>query len=146
MATLSKNIKNKNVYGIIFSVIIVAVVIVLIFAFNSKGINVSVLDNLTISAPMVSKEIAYSDIATVQLTDAVPSSTRTNGYGGVKISSGQFKCDAFGFYTRATYNDTKKYIVIKLNDGHYIVVNLKTADDTIQIYNQLSEKLYAKNS
>ncbi len=141
MASLTKSIKNKDIAGIIISVAILAVVIVVIFAFNSKGITVDVSDTLKISAPMVSLDISYSDIAFAQLNDAIPKSSRTNGYGGVKISSGQFKCDAFGSYTRATYNDTQKYIVLKLNNGNYIVFNLQTADETSALYDKIQEKL-----
>jgi len=114
-----------------------------IFFFVSWGsVSVSMDDDrLSVNAPMLSRHVDYDNIVSVELRDNVDAGTRTNGFGGMNVSSGSFRNDEFGNYDRACYTSVRTYIVVTPADGRVLVFNQNSIDRTVEIYNELLTRI-----
>lgn len=107
----------------------------------SGDVSVEVNDkSLRVSGFMSSSTfIDYDDIESVEIADKIESSSRVGGFGGFKVSTGNFLNDEFGKYKRYTYNDLDTYVVIKTKDK-YVVFNMSNEKDTEKYYERILEK------
>lgn len=132
---------RRIVYGV--TVAIVAVVAVIVAASLFSGhVDVSMDDDsVTIDATMMHEDILYSDIGSVELRENMDYGTRVGGYGGLDVSSGNFRNDEFGRYRLAVHNDTSPCIVLHLTDGGVVVFNLDGDEATRTFYAELSDRV-----
>jgi len=122
----------------------IPVLIVLVTVFFVAGMgSVTVTmddDRLRVDAPMVDRTISYDDIISAELRYDLDPGTRTGGFGGTYISSGNFRNGEFGTYTLAIYKNVQAYIVI--NDGHRIMAfNQNSVERTVEIFNELKLRI-----
>lgn len=134
---------KRIVYGVAGIIIAVAAVIVVASLYGGHADVSMDDDSVTIDATMMHADIHYSDIASVELRDDMDYGTRIGGYGGLDISSGNFRNDEFGRYRLAVHNDTSSCIVLHLNGGGTVVFNLDGEDATRTFYGELSDRVTA---
>ena len=65
---------------------------------------------------------------------------RTNGISTDEYCRGNFKSKEYGKCRVYIYNKSKPYIIVKLKNN-YFIYNEETKDETMNVYNQLIEKL-----
>lgn len=132
--------KVVKIGSIVFTLIILAGIGGLLFA---GDVNVSVDKNaVEINAFMaLGSSVDYTDIKEVYLSDDVHHGSRVGGFGGLKISSGNFENDKYGRYKLYAYNDNDTFIVVKTNEDKYIVFNQSSQKDTEKVYESILEKV-----
>ncbi|WP_273477336.1 DUF3784 domain-containing protein [Faecalicoccus acidiformans] len=133
----SKIIKRGS---LIFTLIVLAGIGGLLFA-GDVNVNVGE-DSVEVNAFMAGgSTIKYSDVEEIYLSDDVDFGSRVGGFGGLKISSGNFENDQFGRYKLYVYNDNDSLIVLKTKEDQYIVFNLQSQKDTEKVYESIAEKV-----
>lgn len=65
---------------------------------------------------------------------------RTNGFGNLKYTMGNFRNDIFGDYIRYTHASCHSYVVVSIS-GKIVVVNGANDAETKEIYQRISEKV-----
>lgn len=132
--------KVVKIGSIVFTLIILAGIGGLLFA---GDVNLSVGKNaVEINAFMASgSSVDYTDIKEVYLSDDVHHGSRVGGFGGLKISSGNFENDKYGRYKLYAYNDNDTFIVVKTNEDKYIVFNQSSQKNTEKVYESILEKV-----
>ena len=88
-------------------------------------------------------EVSYSDIEKITyapegIKDG-ESNRRTNGFGNLKMSMGEFYNNRFGDYIRYTFNDCRACVILQAG-GEIIVINGKDPVSTEKIYSILEAK------
>lgn len=138
------NLANKKgkfaTYGI---GIIVAIFMTPIFInnilmdFSNHKINID-KENRIISVDYPSYDYSFNidDIEGVELVGKVSFKMRVNGIGTEEYSRGSFKAEEYGRCKVYIYNESRPYIVVKLNDN-YFIYNEKTKKETIRIYHEI---------
>lgn len=134
--------KGRNTKITILSIVSVAVVLIGVFFFIGSGsVNATLTDDiLKVEAPMVGESIQVDDISNVEWRDSFDNGRRVGGFGGTDISSGNFQNDEFGRYTLASYNSVPGHIVVHYSGG-VLVFNLDSEEKTVQMFNDLQERL-----
>lgn len=84
--------------------------------------------------------VAYEDITSAELLDAMEVGRRTNGLGSPKLCGGNFRNDEFGDYLLYAYTKCHTYIAL-YTDGKTVVVNDSTPEKTKELYGQILDKL-----
>ncbi len=84
--------------------------------------------------------IAYDDIEAIEYREDFVAGTRVMGYGSPRLSMGVFQNEEFGNYTRYAYTRCKAAVVLTV-DGKRVVVNGKNAEETMAIYETLTERI-----
>ncbi len=84
-------------------------------------------------------EIDYAEIDSLAYRDDFDTGVRANGFGSPKLSMGIFQNDEFGSYTLYAYTGAKAYIVLEIG-GKTLVIGMKDADETREIYQSVLEK------
>ncbi|MBE6649580.1 MAG: hypothetical protein E7614_08720 [Ruminococcaceae bacterium] len=120
--------------------IIVSIILIFCAVITFTGeIKISCEDSLVIEADYWSDiEIKYDDIENIEYRENVPGE-RISGFGSHRLLLGYFKNDEFKTYTRYTYAKCDSCIVITTK-GEKIVINLKTEEETKNLFQALSEK------
>ncbi len=85
-------------------------------------------------------EVDYSEIDALAYRDGLDTGMRTNGFGSPRLAMGTFQNDEFGPYTLYAYTGAKEYIVMG-SGGKTLVLGLKNAEETRELYQTLSAKL-----
>ena len=133
---------HRNLKWIMVSCIAVGIVVVIVvvaLALFSGHADASMdEDSLTIDATMMHQDIAYTDIAYVELREDMDYGMRIGGYGGADISSGKFRNDEFGNYKLAVHNSVDACIVVHRTNGEVTVFNLQDDGSTREFYDRLS--------
>lgn len=120
---------------------ILAVLFVTLFS-GAKDYNITSNNTqIMIDAAMYDMNIQKDQVASVSITDHIPSGTRTNGYGGMKKRFGNFSLNEYGKCKLYLYNTVHKYIVIEMKDTNpsYVIVNDKTEEKTEGLYQTLEQ-------
>ena len=125
------------------SLITSAIILVVVFLFIGSGsIDASMDDErLHVDGPMANKYLYYENIVSVELRNDVDLGSRTGGFGGTKILSGNFNNNEFGDYILACYKDIRTYIVVEPTEGKTVVFNRSSIEETADFYNELMKKL-----
>lgn len=84
--------------------------------------------------------IAYSEIEAVEYREDFSAGVRVMGYGSPRLSLGAFHNEELGNYTRYAYTQCDAVVMLTVN-GKKIVVSGKTAEDTLAIYETLTERI-----
>ena len=130
----------KIIAGIVIGTIVIAIV-VMIAAMGAGHISASLTDDsLVIDATLMSKEVDYDDITSVELRDDVDYGTRVGGLSNSKVLTGNFKNDEFGKYKLAVYKSTPTCIVVHTT-GKTVVFNLESDAATEQFYMDLLDRI-----
>lgn len=87
-----------------------------------------------------SEEIAYGDIASLQLIED-DAAHRISGFGSPVLSMGLFSSEAHGNHTRFAYSDAEKLILLTLKDGTKVILGEKSTEETAALYEALIEKI-----
>lgn len=132
--------KIVKIGSLVFTLIILAGAGGLLFA---GDVSVSVGKNtVEVNAFMAAgSTVKYTDIEEVYLSDDVHYGSRVGGFGGLKISSGNFENDEYGRYKLYVYNDNDTLIVLKTNEDKYIVFNQSSQKNTEKVYESILEKV-----
>lgn len=132
--------KIVKIGSLVFTFIILAGAGGLLFA---GDVSVSVGKNaVEVNAFMAAgSTVKYTDIEEVYLSDDVHYGSRVGGFGGLKISSGNFENDEYGRYKLYVYNDNDTLIVLKTNEDKYIVFNQSSQKNTEKVYESILEKV-----
>lgn len=101
-------------------------------------------DSLTVDASFwQDMTISYDSIESVSYVtgDEMPGAgVRTYGLGNLRMLMGSFANDAYGSYTRYTYDSCDDCVVLNVS-GMTVVLNGPSVDDTKQIYQELTARL-----
>ena len=101
-------------------------------------------DSLTVEASFwQDMTISYDSIESVSYVtgDEMPAAgIRTYGLGNLRMLMGSFSNDAYGNYTRYTYDSCDDCVVLSVS-GMTVVLNGPSADDTREIYQELAARL-----
>ena len=101
-------------------------------------------DSLTVDASLwQDMTISYDSIESVSYVtgDEMPAAgIRTYGLGNLRMLMGSFSNDAYGNYTRYTYDSCDDCVVLSVS-GMTVVLNGPSADDTREIYQELTARL-----
>ena len=87
--------------------------------------------------------ISYDSIESVsyETGEEMPAAgIRTYGLGNLRMLMGTFANDAYGSYTRYTYDSCDDCVVLNVS-GMTVVLNGPSVDDTRQIYQELTARL-----
>ena len=126
----------------IVAICVVSVVVVVAVMMVSGHVSASMDDDgLEIDATMMHEDIPFDEISRVELRDDVDYGTRTGGFGGMDISSGNFRNDEFGDYRLAIHNGVGLCIVVHATDGDVVVFNLADREYTESFYHDLLDRL-----
>ena len=87
-----------------------------------------------------SEEIAYGDIASLQLIED-DAAHRISGFGSPVLSLGLFSSEEHGKHTRLAYSDAEKLILLTLKDGTKVILGEKSTEETAALYEALIEKI-----
>lgn len=132
--------KVVKIGSLIFTLIILAGIGGLLFA-GDVSVNVG-KDSVKVSAFMATgSTVEYADVEEVYLSDNVHYGSRVGGFGGIKISSGNFENDEYGRYKLYAYNENDTLIVLKTNEDKYIVFNQPSQKETVKVYESILEKV-----
>ena len=82
--------------------------------------------------------IPYEKIDSIEYRDTAPTGSRTWGYASARLLMGQFENDEFGGYTRYTYVGTDAQVIVTCGED-VLILNAKTEDGTLELYEQLME-------
>jgi hypothetical protein len=139
-------VTKKFVVAVALSIVFTAVVLIAVGWFLSSGSVTASVDNnaLHVDAPGVNSDVYFTEIDSVEIRSGIVGGfgTRTNGFGGSEISSGQYNNSAYGSYTLAVHSSVHKYIVVhKTGYGSTLVFNLGSEGETIDFYNELQKHL-----
>ena len=145
----AKGHRTMKNFMVAFIVVAVAVVIAVV-ALTMTGGHVDVSmdeDGVEVDATMMHEDIPYSDISHIELRDDLDYGVRVGGFGGLDISSGNFRNDEFGSYRLAVHNDVHSFIVVHRVDGSVVVFNLENEESTESFFEKLSDRMdYASMS
>lgn len=101
-------------------------------------------DSLTVEASFwQDMTISYDSIESVsyETGEEMPAAgIRTYGLGNLRMLMGSFANDAYGSYTRYTYDSCDDCVVLNVS-GMTVVLNGPSVDDTRQIYQELTARL-----
>lgn len=101
-------------------------------------------DSLTVEASFwQDMTISYDSIESVsyETGEEMPAAgIRTYGLGNLRMLMGTFANDAYGSYTRYTYDSCDDCVVLNVS-GMTVVLNGPSVDDTRQIYQELTARL-----
>ena len=101
-------------------------------------------DSLTVEASFWQDlTISYDSIESVsyETGEEMPAAgIRTYGLGNLRMLMGTFANDAYGSYTRYTYDSCDDCVVLNVS-GMTVVLNGPSVDDTRQIYQELTARL-----
>ena len=101
-------------------------------------------DSLTVDATFwQDMTISYDSIESVSYVtgdEAPGAGIRTYGLGNLRMLMGSFANDAYGNYTRYTYDSCDDCVVLNVS-GMTVVLNGPSVDDTKQIYQELTARL-----
>ena len=101
-------------------------------------------DSLTVDASFwQDMTISYDSIESVSYVtgdEAPGAGIRTYGLGNLRMLMGSFANDAYGNYTRYTYDSCDDCVVLNVS-GMTVVLNGPSVDDTKQIYQELTARL-----
>ena len=132
----------RNVMIAITAICIVVVVAIVAVVMVSGHVDVRMdEDSLEIDATMMHEDIPFDEISHIELRDDVDYGMRTGGFGGMDISSGNFRNDEFGDYRLAIHNDVDLCIVVHMRDGDTVVFNLGDRESTESFYQDLLDRL-----
>lgn len=134
--------KMTRIGIIVTSVILVTVfAIVAVLMFTGDIHVVYNEENIKIEASYYDDHyVAYDAITDIEYRESGDLGSRVFGYGSPHLSMGGFKNEEFDTYTRYTYTQCDAHVVI-IADGHEIVLNGKTVEETKKIYEQLLAKV-----
>ncbi len=139
LATKKGKISYYSVFVICAALLIPLSFSLLSMEFTDHKINIS-NENVSVDYPSYNYEFSASDIEEIKLVDEVHFRLKTNGIGTNEYSRGSFKSKEYGKCRVYIYNNSKPYIIVKLKNN-YFIYNEKTKDETMNVYNQLIEKL-----
>lgn len=86
--------------------------------------------------------VFYTEITSVELTDALDRGSCLAGTDGTNVWNGRYQNQAYGSYRLYAYEKPGLYIVVR-HTGGTLVFNCYTQNDTKEMYAALCEKLEA---
>ena len=105
-----------------------------VFGENSLTVEASFWQDMTISYDSI-ESVSY------ETGEEMPAAgIRTYGLGNLRMLMGTFANDAYGSYTRYTYDSCDDCVVLNVS-GMTVVLNGPGVDDTRQIYQELTARL-----
>lgn len=84
--------------------------------------------------------VDYAAVDSVELVESCPAGDRVGGFGSPRLLLGNFRNEAFGNYTRYTYNNADPCVIIRCGDD-VLVLGGKTAADTRSFYQELTRRV-----
>ncbi|WP_455714884.1 DUF3784 domain-containing protein [Anaerosporobacter sp.] len=124
--------------SIVFTIVICLIVGIV---FSTGNIVIAYGENsFTIKASYWSdKEIAYSDVESIEYSKDIEGGSRTNGFGGPRLQMGSFKNSKFGKYTRYTYTRCDECVVLTVKEKK-VVISGENKKSTQAIYEELLQR------
>lgn len=138
-------IKTSRRSILVTGILITATAVFIIWTLFSGNMTISYQDDgLVIHASgWEDCEIRYADIENISFepegTGDGGNDRRTNGFGNLKMSMGEFYNDRFGDYIRYTFHDCQSCVVLQVK-GETMVINGQDQASTEEIYNMLTGK------
>ncbi len=133
------NSKNKKITALV--VFVLVLVLVTLFVLNTK-VSAAVSDSrVKISSFWYTKEISYSDIASVNIyTGDFEYGEKLSGVSFIRSVRGTYENELLGQYKCASNKNVGSYIVVKMKSGECFVFNSVDASHTLEIYNFIKPK------
>ena len=135
----SKKRKVGTVMGIVVPVVVVVAVCVLVFTGNIA----THYGEECVEIKMTyysDASIAYSKIDAIEYRETFDTGSRMMGYGSPRLSMGAFYNEEFGNYTLYAYTRCDAAVVLTV-EGKRVVVNGKNVEETMAIYEALTERI-----
>ncbi len=125
---------------IAFTGVMLAVCVVgMLFTLGSESVSAELnAGDLRVEAPFVDESVPYSDISKVELRSGVSYGSRTAGYAGDSMLSGNYRNNEFGSYKLAVHRSTDECIIVHHNGGT-LVFNLDSLSKTERFYLDLMQ-------
>lgn len=101
-------------------------------------------DTITINAHSYTSELNINDINSVEMIDELPKLSKTNGTATNKVLLGSFSIQGYGKGELFINREVENYILIKLNNDEYIILNSINEETTLEYYENFQE--YSKNT
>ncbi len=99
-------------------------------------------DYFVIEADFYDDQVLFYDVIdSVIYRDTKVPGTRVWGYGSGRLLMGTFQNEEYGNYTRYTYTTPQANIIVHYNGDRVLVLGGETSMETMELYNQLMEKL-----
>lgn len=97
-----------------------------------------------IDASMYDLSVPYTEITEITTVDTLQNGVRTNGYGGFEKSFGHFHFDTYGDCMLYAYNDTPRFVVLRLQSKPYcVILNAQTVEQTDALCAEIKAQLPA---
>lgn len=136
-----KRFRVTMAIAVVTGVMLVICVVSTIVALGSESVSTDLnARDLRIEAPFVDESVPYQDINGLELRNDVDYGSRSSGYAGDHLLSGNFRNDEFGNYKLAVHKATDECIVVHQGGG-ILVFNLDSSDKTEQFYDDLSSRI-----
>ena len=82
------------------------------------------------------RTVLFRDVESVSLAEEFHAGSRTNGFGGGRLSEGHFSNDTLGSYILYAYSRCDTCVVLKTTDG-YLAVNAETPERTRELFSSI---------
>lgn len=131
----NKEKKTKQTF-IVLGLVLVIVIGQITYGFIPSKISFN-NDSVRFSG-MYGLEVNISDIDNIELTDNIPAiKMRTNGFSFGTVNKGFFNLEEFGKTRLLIHSDSPAYLIISINNGEKIIINLKDKAETETTYNKI---------
>ena len=130
--------KHGRIRAAAAAVILVAAAAVMLLSGTDAGIEG---ETLAVKGTFFMKKIDTGDIAGIELLGQWDIGNRSFGMETLHIRTGVFTNSETGQYNLCAYKNTGKYIKVTASDGSVTVFNLKTEEETLEIYDRIKEKI-----
>ena len=122
---------------------------VIIFSLFTGGDAVEVnfdSDSMTIESTGFEFNIAYSDVADIELTTLPELGTMDKGADTATLKCGNWNNVIWGDYHLCILPDVPNCIVVTLTDGRHVVFNYKAEENTASVYSLFQDYLADYNA
>jgi len=86
--------------------------------------------------------VLYADVKSVRLVTDFSAGSRTNGFGGGRLSEGHFRSDLFGDYILYAYSACHTCVALETANG-VVAVNAATENETRALYSSIAAAVSA---
>ena len=125
---------------IFVAVIFLAVIVLSLFSGESVEVKFQE-DIMSINATNFEFNIAYGDIASVELTTLPDLGTMEKGLDSASLKEGNWNNAIWGDYHLCVIPTLTNCVDVELTDGRHVVFNYKSDESTADVYSIIQEKL-----
>lgn len=139
-----KRSRSAAIYASIFGAILI-ISLIYVIRFIDKNAQVETLVEVSDTSFTVmglhGSTFNLSDIASIELKDTIPDILeRVNGFAVGEVRKGSFALEELGNSFLYLTVQKEPYLYIKMKE-FYVIINFADPDKTVQLYNEIRDKL-----